>query len=60
MLFIATKGRGVHILKPGSKRKRTKALMSVEEAFDDALHADEEEKDSKIRDQFDHIQSLEQ
>jgi hypothetical protein len=33
--------------------------MSVEEAFNDAVKADEEEKDSKIRDQFDHIQSLE-
>ena len=29
--------------------------MSVEEAEDDALHADEEAKDSKIRDQYDHI-----
>ena len=59
-IIAATKGRGVHILKPGSKRRRTKTLMCVEEAEEDALHADSEARDSKIRDQYDHIQALEQ
>ena len=34
--------------------------MCVEEAEEDALHADSEARDSKIRDQYDHIQALEQ
>ena len=39
-VFLAVKGRGVHILKPGSKRRRTRDQMNLEEAYDDALQSD--------------------
>ena len=59
-LYVAMKGRGVHILKPTSKRRRTQVELSAQQAYEDALQDDIHESKSKLRDQSDHIQSLEQ
>ena len=60
LLYIANKGRGVHILKPGSKRRRTQVDMKDQMVYEDVLQVDLNESKSKVRDQSDHIQALEQ
>ena len=56
MIFTANNGRGVHLLKPGSKRRRTKENMSEQideeraSAFDrDAMQAQNEEQQEYIQ-----------
>ena len=58
-LFLATKGRGVHILKPGSKRRRTQADMEDQLAFDDVVQADLKKSKSKVQEQKTQIENLE-
>ena len=57
--IIATKGRGVHILKPGSKRRRTQVDMQAQLEFEDIIQADSAANASKIKDQSEQIQILE-
>ena len=55
----ATKGRGVHILKSGSKRRRTQVEMQAKLEYEDIIQADSAANASKIKDQSEQIQILE-
>ena len=58
VLFLATKGRGVHILKPGSKRRRTQADMDDQLGYDDVVQADLKKSKSKVLEQKAQIENL--
>lgn len=58
MLCVATNGRGVHILKPGSKRRRTKTEMGEQLDEERASMFDREGLGSKVREQNEQIEKL--
>ena len=49
--FIATKGRGVHILKPGSKRRRKHAEMQDQFEMEQLVDVVNGENESKVKEQ---------
>ena len=55
----ATKGRGVHLLKAGSKRRRTQAEMSEQLDCDQFFQKVAEENESKVKEQQSEIAHLE-
>ena len=59
-VLIATKGRGVHILKAGSKRRRTQADMRDQYEMEQVMDAVNHENESKVKEQSEQIQNLEQ
>ena len=59
-LFPATKGRGVHTLKAGSKRRRTQAQMRDQYEMEQVMDVVNQENESKVKEQSDRIQNLEQ
>ena len=50
-VLIATKGRGVHILKAGSKRRRTQADMREQFEMEQVMDAVNHENESKVKEQ---------
>ena len=59
MLPLANKGRGVHLLKTGSKRRRTQAEMAEQLSGEQFFQRVAEESESKVKDQRRSIANLE-
>ena len=57
--LLASKGRGVHLLKAGSKRRRTQAEMAEQLSGEQFFQRVAEESESKVKDQRRAIENLE-
>ena len=55
----AAKGRGVHLLKAGSKRRRTQAEMKDQLSTDQFFEKIAQESESKVKEQRAAIENLE-
>ena len=58
MISIANNGRGVHLLKPGSKRRRTKDNMSEQIDEERASAFDRDAMNAQVQEQQEYIAKL--